>query len=54
MMSYISGMDDPASQYLQRWVLKVRCQIFIVGLPIEKKNSIQKLVERYISNKSSD
>ena len=40
MMSYISGMDDPASQYLQRWVLKVRCQIFIVGLSIEKKNSI--------------
>ena len=41
MMSYISGMDDPASQYLQRWVLKVRCQIFIVGLSIEKqKDSI--------------
>ena len=53
-MSYISIMDDPASQYLQRWVLKVRCRIFIVGLSIEKKNSIQKLVERYISNKSSD
>ena len=54
MMSYISGMDDPASQYLQRWVLKVRCQIFIVGLSIEKKIPFwEKLVERYISNKSS-
>lgn len=54
-MSYISGMDDPASLYWQS-VSALSPLSNIVGLWIEKKKIPfwEKLVERYINNKRND